>query len=51
MTTQVKHDDWLSEKLQDPEFAAEFLKAAAEDDDHKTHLAACRKVAELVPTA
>ena len=51
MTTQVKHDDWLSEKLQDPEFATEFLKTAVEDDDNKTLLAALRKVAELVPTA
>ena len=33
MKTQTKHDDWLREKLQDAEFAAEFLNAAGEDDD------------------
>ncbi len=46
MKTQVKHDDWLLEKLQDAEFAAEFLNAAAEDDDTKTYLTALRKVVD-----
>ncbi len=46
MKTQVKHDDWLREKLQDAEFAAEFLNAAAEDDDTKTYLTALRKVVD-----
>jgi len=46
MTTQVKHDDWLREKLQDAEFAAEFLNAAGEDDDTKTYLTALRKVVD-----
>jgi probable addiction module antidote protein len=46
MKTQVKHDDWLREKLQDAEFAAEFLNAAGEDDDTKTYLAALRKVVD-----
>jgi probable addiction module antidote protein len=46
MKTQVKHDDWLREKLQDAEFAAEFLNAAGEDDDTKTYLTALRKVVD-----
>ena len=46
MKTQAKHDDWLLEKLQDAEFAAEFLNAAAEDDDTKTYLTALRKVVD-----
>ena len=46
MKTQTKHDDWLLEKLQDAEFAAEFLNAAAEDDDTKTYLTALRKVVD-----
>ncbi len=41
-----KHDEWLSEKLKDAGFAAEFLNAAAEDDDPATYLAALRKIAE-----
>jgi probable addiction module antidote protein len=46
MKTQTKHDDWLREKLQDAEFAAEFLNAAGEDDDTKTYLTALRKVVD-----
>jgi len=46
MKTQAKHDDWLREKLQDAEFAAEFLNAAGEDDDTKTYLTALRKVVD-----
>ena len=46
MKTQVKHDDWLLEKLQDAEFAAEFLNAAGEDDYNKTYLTALRKVVD-----
>jgi probable addiction module antidote protein len=46
MKTQTKHDDWLREKLQDAEFAAEFLNAAGEDDDIKTYLIALRKVVD-----
>jgi probable addiction module antidote protein len=46
MKTQVKHDDWLLEKLQDAEFAAQFLNAAGEDDDTKTYLTALRKVVD-----
>ena len=46
MKTQTKHDDWLREKLQDAEFAAEFLNAAGEDDDIKTYLIALWKVVD-----
>ena len=46
MKTQTKHDDSLREKLQDAEFAAEFLNAAGEDDDIKTYLIALRKVVD-----
>lgn len=42
----VKHDDWLLKKLQDAEFAAEFLNAASEDEDPKTYLTALRQVVE-----
>ena len=42
----VKHDEWLFEQLQDPEFAAEFLNEANEDDDPRTYLTALRKVVE-----
>jgi probable addiction module antidote protein len=41
-----KHDEWLAEKLKDAAFAAEYLTAAAEDDDAATYLAALRNVAE-----
>ena len=41
-----KHDEWLSKKLKDANFAAEYLNAAAEDDDPATYLAALRKIAE-----
>ena len=37
---------WLLEKLQDAEFAAQFLNAAGEDDDTKTYLTALRKVVD-----
>ena len=46
MQTDIQHDDWLYQKLQDAEFAAEYLNAASEDDDPKTYLTALRKVAE-----
>jgi probable addiction module antidote protein len=46
MKTQVKHDDWLFEKLQDAEFAAQFLNAVGEDNDTKTYLTALRKVVD-----
>jgi DNA-binding phage protein len=46
MTTKLKHDNWPLEKLQDAEFAAEFLYAAGEDDDTKTYLTALKKVVD-----
>jgi probable addiction module antidote protein len=46
MNPIVRHEDWLSEQLQDAQFAAEFLNAASEDDDPKTYLTALRKVVE-----
>ena len=42
----VKHDEWLFTQLQDPEFAAEVLNEANEDDDPRTYLTALRKVVE-----
>jgi len=46
MNLLVKHDDWLSQRLEDPLFAAEFIMAAVEDDDPATYLTALRKVVE-----
>lgn len=45
--TQVKHNDWLREQLKDPNFAAEYLKAAAEDEEPEVFQQALRKVAEV----
>ena len=45
-STNVLHNDWLLEQLQDAQFAAEFLNAASEDDDPKTYLTALRKVVD-----
>ena len=36
----VNHDEWLTNQLQNAEFAAEFINAASEDDDSKTYLTA-----------
>ena len=41
------YDDYLYEKLKDPEFAAEFLTAGAEDEEPVVFLSALRKVAEV----
>lgn len=41
-----KHDEWLTKKLKNAHFAAEYLNAAAEDDDPASYMAALRKVAE-----
>jgi len=46
MTISVKHDEWLFKELQNPNFAAEYLNAASEDDDPRTYLTALRKVVE-----
>lgn len=43
---KVKHNDWLREQLRDPGFAAEYLTAAAEDEEPAVFLQALRKVAE-----
>lgn len=43
----VKHNDWLREQLRDPGFAAEYLTAAAEDEEPAVFLQALRKVAEV----
>mgnify|MGYP000337579601 CR=1 FL=1 len=40
-----KHQQWLKEQLENPEFAAEFLTAAAEDSEPSVYLSAIRKVA------
>lgn len=46
MKALVRHDDWLTTRLADAEFAAEYLNAASEDEDPKTYLTALRKVVE-----
>ena len=43
---KVKHNEWLRERLKDPGFAAEYLTAAAEDEEPAVFLQALRKVAE-----
>ena len=43
---QVKHNEWLREQLKDPGFSAEYLTAAAEDEEPAVFLQALRKVAE-----
>ena len=43
---KVKHDEWLREQLKDPGFSAEYLTAAAEDEEPAVFLQALRKVAE-----
>ena len=44
---KVRHDEWLYEQLKDPGFAAEYLTAAAEDEESVVFLQALRKVAEV----
>jgi len=46
MSVSIKHDDWLIERLQNAEFAAEYLNAASEDDDPQSYLTALRQVVE-----
>lgn len=41
------YDDYLYEKLKAPEFVAEFLTAAVEDEGPVVFLSALRKVAEV----
>ena len=42
----VKFNDWLYKQLEDPEFASEYLTAAAEDEEPAVFLLALRKVVE-----
>ena len=42
----VDHQEWMKQKLQDPEFAAEYLNAASEDEDPRVYLSALRQVVE-----
>ncbi len=42
----VKHNDWLHKQLEDPTFAAEYLTAAAEDEEPAVFLLALRNMAE-----
>ena len=44
---KVKHDERLHEQLRDPGSAAEYLTAAAEDEEPAVFLQALRKVAEV----
>lgn len=46
MSVNIKHDDWLVERLQNAEFAAEYLNAASEDDDPQSYLTALRQVVD-----
>jgi probable addiction module antidote protein len=46
MSVNIKHDDWLIERLQNAEFAAEYLNAASEDDDPQSYLTALRQVVD-----
>ena len=42
----VDHVAWIAQKLQNPEFAAEYLNAASEDEDPRVYLTALRQVVE-----
>jgi probable addiction module antidote protein len=46
MKTTVSHDDFMRERLADPEFAAAYLQAALEDGEQGVLLIALRRVAE-----
>lgn len=41
-----RHEDWLQEQLQDPELAADYLAAAADDPEPSVYLHALRQIAE-----
>ena len=48
----ASHRKWLISELRaDPELAAKYLNAAAEDKDHRVHLSALRTVAEAAGMA
>jgi len=42
----VDHEDWINQKLQNPEFAAEYLNAASEEDDPRIYLTALRQIVQ-----
>ena len=42
----VNHDEWIRERLKDSDFAAEYLNAAADEDDSRIYLTALRQVVE-----
>ena len=44
---KIRHDEWLFEQLRDPGFAAEYLTAAADDEEPAVFLQSLRKVAEV----
>lgn len=46
MNKRASHNEWLAQQLQDADFAAAYLNAAAEDDDPATYLSALRKVVD-----
>lgn len=41
----VAHDDWLAQRLRDPELAADYLNAALAEDDQAAFMLALRDVA------
>ncbi len=47
ITEKARHDEWLYEQLKEPGFGAEYLTAAAEDEESVVFLQAFRKVAEV----
>ena len=47
ITEKTKHDEWLYEQLKDPGFVAEYLTAAAEDEESVVFLQAIHKVVEV----
>jgi probable addiction module antidote protein len=46
-----RHDAWLKEQLQDPQYAADYLAAAADDLEPGVYLHALRQIAEARGTA
>lgn len=46
MTVTVRHDDFMRERLADPEFAAGYLQAALDDGEPGVLLLALRRIAE-----
>ena len=41
------HDEWLRAQLKNRKFTAEYLNAAAEDEDVRVYVSALRNVAEV----